>query len=229
MNRDFPRILTLLRRERGISQKSVAVELGISQALLSHYEKGVREPGLDFICRCADFYGVSCDYLLGRSPERHGSLLTEADLPDSDPRARDTTVGGLAPTLNKKLLINSLQILFDLLGRMGHKALLQDISQFLMLSVYRAFRVVYRAHPKNPSTFFSVPEYLYDGMADAAERTAITRAQSVCTGNALPDAAPVAEDKAIPMTAETLAENYPLYVSSLLNLVKNTESKIQPF
>ncbi|MCI8497183.1 MAG: helix-turn-helix transcriptional regulator, partial [Clostridiales bacterium] len=43
MNDSFPRIITLLRKERGISQKAAAQELGISQALLSHYEKGIRE------------------------------------------------------------------------------------------------------------------------------------------------------------------------------------------
>ena len=50
MNADFPRILTLLRKEKGISQKTAASHLGISQALLSHYEKGIRECGLDFPC-----------------------------------------------------------------------------------------------------------------------------------------------------------------------------------
>ena len=54
MNSDFPRILTLLRKERGISQKQAASELSISQALLSHYEKGIRECGLDFVVRAAD-------------------------------------------------------------------------------------------------------------------------------------------------------------------------------
>lgn len=39
MNSDFPRIITLLRKERGISQKNAAAALGISQALLSHYER----------------------------------------------------------------------------------------------------------------------------------------------------------------------------------------------
>ena len=68
MNSDFPRILTLLRKEQGISQKKAAADLGISQALLSHYEKGIRECGLDFIVRTADYYGVSCDYLLGKTP-----------------------------------------------------------------------------------------------------------------------------------------------------------------
>ena len=64
MNTTFPRVLTLLRKERGLSQKQAAVELKISHALLSHYEKGIRECGLDFVVRAADFYGVSCDYLL---------------------------------------------------------------------------------------------------------------------------------------------------------------------
>lgn len=82
MNADFPRILTLLRKERGISQKLAASNLGISQALLSHYEKGIRECGLDFLLRCADFYGVSCDYLLGRSPDRTGSQITVEEIPD---------------------------------------------------------------------------------------------------------------------------------------------------
>ena len=60
MNTEFPRILTLLRKECGISQKQAAAELGISQALLSHYEKGIRECVLEFLIRCANFYNVSC-------------------------------------------------------------------------------------------------------------------------------------------------------------------------
>ena len=84
-NNDFPRILTLLRKERGFSQKKAAADLGISQALLSHYEKGVRECGLDFLVRAAAYYGVSCDYLLGRTPHRGtapaGSPLTQGAAP----------------------------------------------------------------------------------------------------------------------------------------------------
>ena len=42
MREDFSRTLALLRQERGISQRKAAAELGVSQALLSHYENGVR-------------------------------------------------------------------------------------------------------------------------------------------------------------------------------------------
>ena len=48
MNADFPRVLTLLRKERGISQKLAASKLGISQALLSHYEKESANAALTF-------------------------------------------------------------------------------------------------------------------------------------------------------------------------------------
>ena len=72
MNADFPRILTLLRKEKGISQKAAAGDLGISQALLSHYEKGIRECGLDFVIKCSRYYGVTTDYLLGVSESRNG-------------------------------------------------------------------------------------------------------------------------------------------------------------
>ena len=67
MERNFHETLAALRRVRGLSQRQVAAELGISQALLSHYENGAREPGLNFVCRVCDYYGVTADYLLCRT------------------------------------------------------------------------------------------------------------------------------------------------------------------
>ncbi len=68
----FAEVLSRLRKERGISQKRAATDLGISQALLSHYEKGIRECGLDFVIKCSGYYGVTTDYLLGVSDSRNG-------------------------------------------------------------------------------------------------------------------------------------------------------------
>ena len=65
----FCEILAGLRRSKGVSQRRAAADLMISQALLSHYENGAREPGLPFICRACDYYGVSADYLLGRTAD----------------------------------------------------------------------------------------------------------------------------------------------------------------
>ena len=57
MDRTFPKTLSALRREKNISQRKAAADLGISQALLSHYENGTREPGLAFVCRVCDSCG----------------------------------------------------------------------------------------------------------------------------------------------------------------------------
>ncbi len=70
MSIGFSEAFSRLRRERGISQRQAAADLGMSQALLSHYENGIREPKLDFIVKACEYYNVSADHLLGRTPVR---------------------------------------------------------------------------------------------------------------------------------------------------------------
>ena len=84
MDRSFPVILSELRKEKGISQKEAAHQLGISQALLSHYEKGIRECGQNFLIKAADFYDVSCDYLLGRTIEKNSINMAAVELFESE-------------------------------------------------------------------------------------------------------------------------------------------------
>ena len=119
MNKNFPRIITLLREERGLSQKKAAEELGISQPLLSHYEKGIRECGLDFVVRVADYYDVSADYLLGRTANRKSDRIVLSDTPATEtsvqiPLSRKSS---MINALNKTLIFNSLTIIFDILDK----------------------------------------------------------------------------------------------------------------
>ena len=72
MKSSLAKTLGTLRRERNLSQREAAAKLGVSQALLSHYENDAREPKFDFVIRACDYYGVSADFLLGRSDERNG-------------------------------------------------------------------------------------------------------------------------------------------------------------
>lgn len=71
MDRTFASTLAQLRKEKHFSQRKVAADLNISQALLSHYENGAREPGLDFLCKVCDYYNVSSDYILCRTEQMH--------------------------------------------------------------------------------------------------------------------------------------------------------------
>ena len=72
MNTNFNERLVELRTEKGLSQKDAAADLGVSQALLSHYEKGIREYNLAFLCKVAEYYNVTTDYILGLTDSRSG-------------------------------------------------------------------------------------------------------------------------------------------------------------
>lgn len=228
MNADFPRIITLLRKERGISQKFAAGELEISQALLSHYEKGIRECGLDFLVRAANYYGVSCDYLLGRSPEPAGVTLTVDDLPENEPYSKER-IGpdAIIPTLNKKLISNSLHILFSLLQKSKNKSLVKEASSFLMLAVYRMFRIVYSANSKNDKHFFTVSQVIANQSADAAMTVAEAKAIAAVSTEAVEGVDNRTDRDALYITTSALSAEYPQHSSSILNLIQNSEVRIQ--
>ena len=60
--------LRKLRKEKGLSQ--IAVQTGIEQALISKYENGERVPPTETLMQLADFYGVSMDYIMGRTDRK---------------------------------------------------------------------------------------------------------------------------------------------------------------
>ncbi len=228
MNTAFPRILTLLRKERGISQKQASQDLEISQALLSHYEKGIRECGLDFVVRAADYYGVSCDYLLGRTADKTGAVIAVEEIPDFDPTAKENKLrGSVLPVLNKKLIINSLNIIFDLLQRANNKGLTVEVSTYLSLAVYSAFRQIYSANPKNPAAMFSVPGYLFQpALVGELSRTA-ARIGELTAGRAVEGEPGLSPEQAPLIVPDSLSADYPLFASSLFNLLRNAENRLK--
>lgn len=64
--------LVELRKKRKMTQEELAGVLGISRSALSLYETNKRQPDFETICRLADFFDVSIDYLLGRTDDKHG-------------------------------------------------------------------------------------------------------------------------------------------------------------
>ena len=59
--------LKKLRIEKNKTQLNVQMETGIEQALLSKYESGKRIPPTETLITLADYYGVSMDYIMGRT------------------------------------------------------------------------------------------------------------------------------------------------------------------
>jgi len=80
-----------LRDQRGLTQEELSISLGISRAALSHYEKNRREPDFETLTKMADLFGVSLDYLIGRTNNPETTLdqdvrafVDQLELSDAD-------------------------------------------------------------------------------------------------------------------------------------------------
>jgi transcriptional regulator with XRE-family HTH domain len=144
MKTDFASILNNLRRENNLSQKKAADELGISQALLSHYENGVREPRMEFIVKACKYYGVSTDYILGRTDEK--SFDGKVALHCSDDAQRRNA--------------DSAALIISLLSEIGDEPLSSSAARYISFSVYTVLTAI--CSPITP----------YEPLLDAALKTA---------------------------------------------------------
>lgn len=72
VNEIFAKRIRELREDKKLGVRELAHLLGISHSAISMYESCKREPGVNTCKLFADFFGVTCDYLLGLSddPER---------------------------------------------------------------------------------------------------------------------------------------------------------------
>ena len=78
----FAERLRELRKGRGLTQKELGGQTGLSKAVVSKYETGMGYPSFDILIRIAQFFGVSTDYLLGASRNKtlDVSGLTESQI-----------------------------------------------------------------------------------------------------------------------------------------------------
>lgn len=59
--------LKSLRKAKGVTQKSIAYSVSITEVSYQRYEYGTVCPSLDTLIALADFFDVSLDYLVGRT------------------------------------------------------------------------------------------------------------------------------------------------------------------
>lgn len=64
-----------LRTDKGIERAVLAETLGISYHALSKYETSEREPDYETVKRIADYFEVTTDYLLGRTPKKEAKYI----------------------------------------------------------------------------------------------------------------------------------------------------------
>ncbi len=220
MLNDFPRILTLLRKEKHISQKKAAEDLGIQQALLSHYEKGKRECGLEFLLKVSEYYNVSTDYLLGKSPVSNGAVITNENTEDAETpdKAKNLSSEQLAAVFAKKLVNNSVDVIYSLLAKTKNSMLMDKIQDIFSCSVYRAFRLIYKTNSANDENLFKIPEETADGLISANEEIAYAKAKlAISDSNA----------EAPPISRSELEKQYGKSASIMLNMVMRCEKQIE--
>ena len=63
----FSERLLALRKKNNISQTAIANELGITYFQISKMENAIRGPSIEVAYALADYFGVSLDYLVGRT------------------------------------------------------------------------------------------------------------------------------------------------------------------
>lgn len=227
MKNDFPRILALLRKEKGMSQKAAAAKFGISQALLSHYENGIRECGLDFILTVADEYNVSVDYLLGRTSDRQGAVINADELPEYDGADDKNFKGSIVATLNKKLIINSVSIIYDILqSSTKYKDFTAETGAYLSLAIYKVFRMLYSCNDENPSAMFAIRDSLSDGLCDAAMQVSRAYMSALCSGEQIGDFKPMPREESPRLSPEIISQNYPQQAATFFNLISAAEARM---
>ena len=151
----FSEILSKMRKERGVSQKKAAADLGISQALLSHYEKGIRECGLDFVIKCSKYYGVTTDYLLGVSENRNGM--------SNDVLANITSTDGRSA----KALAQSTKYLLEMASAATYGKKDNYVYDYFMLCAYRGALTLAKAGVL-PKEIFKIDYTIARDLASAA-------------------------------------------------------------
>lgn len=64
---NFSEALRRFRKERGLTQKEVALAIGIREAVYQRYEQERAVPSVNVLIKIANTFNVSADYLLGRT------------------------------------------------------------------------------------------------------------------------------------------------------------------
>ena len=88
----FATKLKQLRKKRGISQAALANILHVSRSCVANYEKGDRQPDIAAVCKLADYFGVTIDYLYGHAVAqetvKQKALPTKLDITELEPTDR---------------------------------------------------------------------------------------------------------------------------------------------
>lgn len=226
MKKGFGRIITMLRKEKGISQCQAAKDLGVSQALMSHYENGIRECSLEFVVKIADYYSVSCDYLLGRSTSRNGSMDCQEESGEKEAFHDAKPKLSVIHALNRKIITDSIGVLYGALPQMNSKAVSSDVTSYFTASVYKIYRMLYDLYVPGTGKVFSVPSEIFEGYCNSIMEMSCAKIKYESKSYQENNQENSGKKHRNLLNPEAISEFYPEQYTSLSNLIQNAEKKM---
>lgn len=108
--------LQKLRKNRKFTQEEAANQFGVKLSTYQKYERDAISPPYDILIKIADFYNVSTDYLLGRTPVRAMNTLPVGALSEEEVKDIDAAIVTGYTQLSLETRRTFIKMLEDLFG-----------------------------------------------------------------------------------------------------------------
>ena len=105
-----------MRLKRGISQKILGIEIGVSQQNISKYENDIASIPIDVLIAMSEYFKVSTDYILGLSDERYNLKMQMTFNKEVDEYYEIIELYKRLDTKNKKLVFHILTKMNELMA-----------------------------------------------------------------------------------------------------------------
>ena len=111
--------LKTLRESQGLTQNDLAIRLNTARSTITAYENETNEPSIDMLIEISNIFGVSLDYLVGKTNQKYHSnlldentnrLLEKIDLLDENTKNTIFKISILSET-NRNLLLQMSELL----------------------------------------------------------------------------------------------------------------------
>ena len=76
----FSERLKQLRKEKGLTQVTLAETLGVSKGTVAMWETGKRMPAFDMLARLSELFDKRVDYIIGTSEDHRSATRTEEEI-----------------------------------------------------------------------------------------------------------------------------------------------------
>ena len=159
--------------------------------------------------RAADYYGVSCDYLLGRSMARDGSAV---------PAER---MEGTATETEHSQIVQAAALLLQV----AESQLSHEIESYFAVAIYKVYRYLYMADPAGVDAVFRAPQDRFEYLCDARMKEHELKIRLAANGE---EGCGLTQEniRRMPLAPSEIARRYPDLSSALLTVLQQVSDSI---